>query len=145
MVLLLILILFIFIRFFQFQFQLNFFFCFFFLLFFRGVVFRKLTQLFPTHACRELNYIFPLLVQNCGYREDNIPQIEDISNFLKGFFSFIIYLFIYYFIFISFHFILFYLNFRLHWFYFTPSHGTFIIKRLFKWSCFPCLSLNSIY
>ncbi|KAG5867993.1 hypothetical protein JTB14_007821 [Gonioctena quinquepunctata] len=48
-----------------------------------GKVFRQLTNLYPTHACREHNHVFPLLVENCGYREDNIPQLEDISNFLK--------------------------------------------------------------
>ncbi|XKL65228.1 hypothetical protein PGB90_008648 [Kerria lacca] len=48
-----------------------------------GIVFNQLIRLYPTHACREFNYIFPLLMQNCNYREDNIPQLEDISNFLK--------------------------------------------------------------
>lgn len=48
-----------------------------------GKVFRQLTTLYPSHACKEHNYVFPLLVENCGYREDNIPQLEDISNFLK--------------------------------------------------------------
>ncbi|XP_022104514.1 protein henna-like isoform X2 [Acanthaster planci] len=48
-----------------------------------GTVFGKVTELFPTHACREFNHMFPLLVENCGYREDNIPQLEDVSNFLK--------------------------------------------------------------
>lgn len=49
-----------------------------------GVVYEQLVKLYPTHACSEFNHIFPLLIQNCGYRQDNIPQLEDISNFLKG-------------------------------------------------------------
>ncbi|XP_033230671.1 protein henna isoform X2 [Belonocnema kinseyi] len=48
-----------------------------------GTVFRKLTELYPKYACREHNHVFPLLIENCGYREDNIPQLDDISNFLK--------------------------------------------------------------
>jgi phenylalanine-4-hydroxylase len=46
-------------------------------------VFRNLTTLYPTHACREFNHVFPLLIHNCGFREDNIPQLQDISDFLK--------------------------------------------------------------
>ncbi|XP_063228622.1 protein henna-like [Bacillus rossius redtenbacheri] len=46
-------------------------------------VFNKLKTLFPSHACREFNHVFPLLVENCGYREDNIPQLQDVSNFLR--------------------------------------------------------------
>lgn len=49
-----------------------------------GTVFSNLTKLYKTHACREHNHVFPLLIDNCGYREDNIPQLEDISNFLRG-------------------------------------------------------------
>jgi len=48
-----------------------------------GIIFRELTDLYPTHACDEFNNIFTLLKQNCGYREDNIPQLEVISQFLK--------------------------------------------------------------
>lgn len=47
------------------------------------VVFNNLVKLYPTHACREHNHVFPLLIDNCHYREDNIPQLEDVSNFLK--------------------------------------------------------------
>lgn len=49
-----------------------------------GKVFSQLVKLYPTHACKEHNHVFPLLIENCGYREDNIPQLQDISDFLKG-------------------------------------------------------------
>lgn len=49
-----------------------------------GAIFSKLTSLYPSMACKEFNHVFQLLIENCGYREDNIPQLEDVSNFLKG-------------------------------------------------------------
>ncbi|KAA0183685.1 hypothetical protein HAZT_HAZT008811 [Hyalella azteca] len=48
-----------------------------------GEVFRNLTVLYKKHACAEHNKVFPLLIENCGYREDNIPQLQDVSDFLK--------------------------------------------------------------
>lgn len=48
-----------------------------------GKVFRRLTALYPTHACREHQYVLPLLIQNCGYNDKQIPQLEHISRFLK--------------------------------------------------------------
>jgi len=48
-----------------------------------GIIFRNLKKLFTTHACRQYQYVFPLLEQNCGYNENNIPQLQDVSHFLK--------------------------------------------------------------
>ncbi|XP_015595686.1 tryptophan 5-hydroxylase 1 isoform X2 [Cephus cinctus] len=48
-----------------------------------GVVFRELHQLYLKHACNEYLDNWPKLVKYCGYREDNIPQLQDVSVFLK--------------------------------------------------------------
>jgi len=45
-------------------------------------VYDKLTVLFKKSACREFNNVFPLLEKYCGYSRDNIPQLQDISDFL---------------------------------------------------------------
>eukprot|EP01129_Flabellula_baltica_P014636 TRINITY_DN7059_c0_g1_i1.p1 TRINITY_DN7059_c0_g1~~TRINITY_DN7059_c0_g1_i1.p1 ORF type:complete len:438 (+),score=96.03 TRINITY_DN7059_c0_g1_i1:59-1372(+) len=47
-------------------------------------VFDQLMKLFPTHPCSQYQTIFPLLIENCGMHRDNIPQLSDISNFLKS-------------------------------------------------------------
>uniref|UniRef100_A0A7S2SPC8 phenylalanine 4-monooxygenase n=1 Tax=Mucochytrium quahogii TaxID=96639 RepID=A0A7S2SPC8_9STRA len=49
-----------------------------------GAVYRKLKGLFADYACTEYNQILPLLEHNCGYGEDNIPQLEDVSRFLQS-------------------------------------------------------------
>ncbi|KAL7999522.1 putative aromatic amino acid hydroxylase, tryptophan 5-monooxygenase, tyrosine 3-monooxygenase [Plasmopara halstedii] len=48
-----------------------------------GVIYNRMKKLWKRHACDEFNYIIPLLESNCGYAENNIPQQENISNFLK--------------------------------------------------------------
>lgn len=48
-----------------------------------GVVYRELNKLYPTHACREYLKNLPLLSKCCEFREDNIPQLEDVSRFLR--------------------------------------------------------------
>uniref|UniRef100_U3K394 Biopterin-dependent aromatic amino acid hydroxylase family profile domain-containing protein n=1 Tax=Ficedula albicollis TaxID=59894 RepID=U3K394_FICAL len=52
-------------------------------LIFRREVYRKLRSLYPTHACTQFLDAFQQLEKHCGYREDNIPQLLDVSRFLK--------------------------------------------------------------
>ncbi|XP_012507408.1 PREDICTED: tyrosine 3-monooxygenase isoform X2 [Propithecus coquereli] len=46
-------------------------------------VYTTLKGLYATHACREYLQAFQLLERFSGYREDSIPQLEDVSRFLK--------------------------------------------------------------
>jgi len=48
-----------------------------------GAVWDKLMPLQVKHGCYQHNRLMPLLVANCGYRRDNIPQVQDICDFLK--------------------------------------------------------------
>lgn len=51
---------------------------------FRRTIYNKLVSLYPTHACKEFNDAFQSLKEKCGYGPNSIPQLEDISNFMRG-------------------------------------------------------------
>ncbi|XP_056017017.1 tyrosine 3-monooxygenase-like [Ostrea edulis] len=48
-----------------------------------GHVYKQLKELFPTHTCHEHIEAFKGLEKEGGYNESCIPQLEDVSNFLK--------------------------------------------------------------
>ncbi len=49
-----------------------------------ATVYNKLTAMFPSYACSEHQQVFPLLIRHCNYGPHAIPQIEDVSRFLKS-------------------------------------------------------------
>ena len=49
-----------------------------------GKVYRFMSSLHKQYACQEYLNIVPLMEKHCGFSEDNIPQVQDISAFLKG-------------------------------------------------------------
>lgn len=46
--------------------------------------FTSLQHLYTTHACREYNEISKDMFDQCGYRLNNIPQLEDVSRFISS-------------------------------------------------------------
>lgn len=47
-------------------------------------VYTELMTLLPKYACHQHLDAMALLEKECGYSPDNIPQLEDLSNFLKS-------------------------------------------------------------
>lgn len=49
----------------------------------RRTVYDNLQELYKTHACRKFLEVFKILENECGYSPYNIPQLEDVSTFMK--------------------------------------------------------------
>ncbi|XP_023326064.1 tryptophan 5-hydroxylase 1 [Eurytemora carolleeae] len=49
-----------------------------------GQILRKLRELHLRYACKEFLENWVELVDTCHYREDNIPQLDDINRYLKS-------------------------------------------------------------
>lgn len=50
--------------------------------------FSGLKKLYATHACREYLEISKDMFDQCGYRLDNVPQLEDVSQYISSIKSF---------------------------------------------------------
>lgn len=48
-----------------------------------GAVYNRLMKLYPAHACKEAQHNLKLLQRHAGYSPDQIPQLEDVSIFLR--------------------------------------------------------------
>lgn len=46
-------------------------------------VFKTVLDLMPKHACAEYRYVFAKLQEEGIFRENKIPQLEEMSNFLR--------------------------------------------------------------
>nr|AGT02630.1 phenylalanine 4-monooxygenase [Strigomonas oncopelti] len=47
-------------------------------------VYDHLTQMYPTHACEEYNYVFPLMMENGVLNRTHMPQLAEVSAFLHN-------------------------------------------------------------
>lgn len=50
----------------------------------RREVYQQLRSIYPSLACRQFMDSLQQLEKECGYGEDRIPQLREVSAFLKG-------------------------------------------------------------
>lgn len=50
----------------------------------RREVYRQLRSIYPSLACRQFMEALQQLEEECGYGEERIPQLREISAFLRG-------------------------------------------------------------
>eukprot|EP01051_Picozoa_sp_SAG22_P003483 SAG22_NODE_170_length_16713_cov_33.746298_15_plen_335_part_00 len=48
-----------------------------------GAVFTRCAKLYPAYACKQYLATFRQLTQEVGYAPDNIPQLQDVNDFLQ--------------------------------------------------------------
>ena len=48
------------------------------------IIYQQLTALYPTHACKQHINALKVLESECNYSENSIPQLEDVSRFLRS-------------------------------------------------------------
>jgi phenylalanine-4-hydroxylase len=49
-----------------------------------GEVYRRLHELRERFACAEYRRVFEVMAEECGYAADNVPQVADVSGFLRS-------------------------------------------------------------
>ena len=49
-----------------------------------ALIYRQLKELMPTHTCQAHQDVFALLEREGIYSENSIPQLEDVSRFMKS-------------------------------------------------------------
>lgn len=49
-----------------------------------SIVFENVEKMYETHACKEHRRALALMKESCGYSKDTIPQLQTLSEFLKG-------------------------------------------------------------